>query len=81
MAVTDMAELPRLAAGTYVLFLFYKSQAASASRKPVFSDRPPGRIFATPGRVDVGERICRKADNLGDPNGQANDQAMMSGVI
>jgi hypothetical protein len=51
-----MAELPRLAAGPYVLFLFYKSQAASANWKPVFSDRPPGRIFATPGCVDVGEK-------------------------
>jgi hypothetical protein len=66
-----MAELPGLAAGSYVLFLFYKSQAASANRKHVFSDRPPGRIFATPGCVDVGEKICRKADGLGEPNGQA----------
>jgi hypothetical protein len=31
-----MAELPGLVAGNYVPFLFYKSQAASAHREPVF---------------------------------------------
>jgi hypothetical protein len=60
-----MAELPRLAAGPYVLFLFYKSQAASANRKPVFSIGRPARFFVRPGYVDVGERICRKADGCG----------------
>jgi hypothetical protein len=27
-----------------------------------------GKIFATPGRVDVGGRICRKANGFGEPN-------------
>jgi len=63
-----MAELPRLAAGRYVLFLFSRSQAASANRKPVFSGRAPGKIFATPGCVDVGEKDLPDGGRFGEPN-------------
>src|SRR6185295_12435877 len=56
-----MTEIPGLAAGSNVLFLFSKSQAASASRKPVFSSRAPGdEILARPGLCE-----CRGKDSAG----------------
>jgi len=65
-----MAELPGLTAGRYVPFLFYKSQAASADRKPAFSVRSPAWIFARPGGVEFGE-VCWKVDGVGKADRQA----------
>jgi len=50
--VTDIAELPRLAAGRYVPVLFYKSQVASAFGKSFF---PSSRCADLSG-VEVGEK-------------------------
>ena len=47
------------------------SQKSSRIRQPEtgFSARAPGKIFArSRGCVDVGEKICRKADGFGEPN-------------
>jgi len=38
----------------------------------------PGKIFATPGRVDVGGRICRKANGFENRTGRTR-QAQRSG--
>jgi hypothetical protein len=81
-----MAGLPRLAAGSYVLFLFSKSQAASANRKPVFFRPGARQDLREVGAVWMsGKKTCRKGDGFGEPNwldrGKRNDQAMISGVI
>jgi hypothetical protein len=57
-----MAELPGLAAGSYVPFLFQKSQAASADRKPAFSVWSPAWIFVRPGGVEVGEKCLLEGE-------------------
>jgi len=64
-----MAELPRLAAGPHVLFLFSKSQAASANREFVFFGQVARQDSSRgPGRVDVGEKDLPEGGRFCAPN-------------
>jgi hypothetical protein len=77
---------PGLAAESYVLFLFSKSQAASAHLKPVFLRwARPAKVFAASGVVDVGENDQPEGGRFWRTEtaerGRRNDQAMISGVI
>jgi hypothetical protein len=49
-------------------FCSHKVKPHPPTGKLFFADWPPGKIVATAGCVDVGEKICRKTDDFSEPN-------------
>src|SRR4051812_12067991 len=85
MAGTDMAGLPRLAAGGDVSLFFFLGQTASAPSGALFFGPGASKIFAMPGGVDVGEKDLPEGGRFLRTElaerGKRTDQAMISGVI